>query len=78
MGYLSTYKLLHESQSGFSQKHRCQTALIKLIDKWMACIDKGDIASTLFLDFRKAFDLVDHYILIRKLSLYKINQSAIR
>ena len=77
MGYLNKYKLLHESQSGFRQKHSCQTALIKLIDKWMACIDKGDIVGALYLDFRKAFDLVDHSIMIRKLSLYKFNQSAI-
>ena len=42
----------------------------------MACIDKGDIIGSLFLDFRKAFDLVNHNILIKKLSVYKIcNQS---
>lgn len=43
MGYLNKYKLIHEGQSGFRQKHSCQTALIKLIDHWMECIDKGDI-----------------------------------
>ena len=29
----------------------------------MACIDKGDLVGTVFLDFRKAFELVDHSIL---------------
>ena len=52
--------LLTKNLSGFRAKHSCQTALIKLIDKWRECIDKGDIVGTLFLDFRKAFDLVDH------------------
>ena len=66
MGYLNKYKLLHESQSGFRPKHSCQTALIKLIDQWKECIDKGDIVDTLFIDFRKAFDVVDHNILLRK------------
>ncbi|MCG8113294.1 MAG: reverse transcriptase family protein, partial [Candidatus Thiodiazotropha taylori] len=72
MRYLNKYEVLHESQSGFRQKHSCQTALIKLVDHWMTCIDNGDIVGTLFVDFRKAFDLVDHATLIKKLSLYKI------
>lgn len=66
MGYLNKYKLIHECQSGFRQKHSCQTALVKLIDQWMACIDNGDIVGTLFIDFRKAFDMVDHSLLIKK------------
>ena len=69
--YLNKYSLIHESQSGFRRKHSCQTALVKLIDKWMECIDKGDMIGSIFIDFRKAFDLVDHNILIKKLSAYK-------
>ena len=56
MGYLNKHKLIHQNQSGFRQKHSCQTALVKLIDRWMDCIDKGDIIKKLFMDFRKAFD----------------------
>ena len=48
MGFLNKYTLLHENQSGFRPKPGCQTALIKLVDKWMACIDKGDIVGALF------------------------------
>ena len=73
LGFLNKYKFLHESQSGFRQKHSCQTALIKLIDNWMECFDNGDMVGALFLDFRKAFDLVDHSILIKTLSLYKFS-----
>ena len=70
MSYLNKYKLIHECQSGFRHKHSCQTALVKLIDQWMNCIDHGDLVGTMFIDFRKAFDMVDHALLISKLSSY--------
>ena len=78
MGFLNKHKLLHESQSGFRNKHTCQSALIKLIDSWMECIDSGDMVGALFLDFRKAFDLVDHAILMKKLSIYKFSPSTLQ
>ena len=77
MAYLNKYKLLHKSQSGFRQKHSCQTALVKLVDDWAKCIDNGEMVGALFIDFRKAFDLVDHNILLRKLSLYKCTPSVL-
>ena len=78
MAYLNKYNLIFESQSGFRQRHSCQTALIKLIDQWMASADKGDIAEALFIDFRNAFDLVDHNLIINKLSAYNFNNLSLR
>ena len=78
MRYLNKYTLIHKGQSGFRHKHSCQTALVKLIDQWMKCIDQGDLVGTLFIDFRKAFDVVDHTLLLKKLSFYKFSESALQ
>ena len=72
MAYLNKYSHIHETKLGFRQKHNCQTALVKQIDQWTAFIDKGDIIGSLFLDFRKAFDLVNHNILIKNYQFIKL------
>ena len=75
--YLNKYKLLHQSQSGFCRKHSCNTALINLINRWLKHIDKGDIVGAIFFDLRKAFDIVDHELLMKKLSIYKFSQTSL-
>ena len=43
----------------------------------MASIDKGDIISTLFIDFRKAFGMVDHSLLMKKLAHYQLSITSL-
>ena len=64
--FLNSYNLIRISQSGFREKHSCETALLKIIDDWMKSIDNGYLMGTVFLDLRKAFDLVNHSVLIDK------------
>ena len=74
--YLSTCKLLHRAQSRFRQRYSCNTALINLVDKWLKSIDKGDIIGAIVFDLKKVFDVVDHKILLKKLSCYKFDLSS--
>ena len=74
--FLNKFDLLRAAQSGFREKHSCETALIKTVDQWMESIDKGYLVGTIFLDLSKAFDLVNHEILISKLRIYGLSNEA--
>lgn len=71
--YLEDNKFLYLRQSGFRSHHSCQTALVNLIDEWITAIDNNSYVGTVFLDLSKAFDLVDHHILLKKLSKYHLD-----
>ena len=75
--FLHAYNLLHKTQSGFRTQHSCETALVNMIDSWMNAIDSGKMVGVVLVDFKKAFDLVDHQILIDKLEIYGIKGEAL-
>lgn len=77
MNYVESYKLLYSTQSGFRPNHSCESALVNMNEKWLQALDKGDLISVVLVDFRKAFDLVDHEILLKKLEIYKLGKSTL-
>ena len=77
MTYLENHKLLYPLQSGFRKNHSCQSALTYLCDAWLSAINQQKLTGAVFLDLRKAFDLVSHEILAKKLSLYLCNQTSL-
>ena len=75
--HVSKYDLIHPSQSGFRSNHSCHTALINLVDEWLTNINDLKLTGILFIDFTKAFDIIDHTLLLRKLTLYKFSDHAL-
>ena len=70
--YLNKYDILCKNQFGFRNKYSTYMALILLMDKVTEAIDRGEYVLGIFIDFSKAFDTIDHKILLDKLYFYGI------
>ena len=70
--YLDANKSLYEHQSGFRLLHSVATALLASTNDWYLNIDKGKYTGLIFIDLKKAFDTVDHKILLKKLKMYGV------
>ena len=73
---LEKLKILYSEQYGFRRKHSTYMALLTLMDKLVNALENKEIVVGIFLDFSKAFDTVDHDILLQKLHHYGIRGYA--
>ena len=78
IAYITNNKLLYEYQFGFQKGKSTHLALILLVDKITEALDRGECVIGIFLDFSKAFDTVDHNILMMKLEKYGIKGKALQ
>ena len=69
--FLNNHRFLINTQSGFQEGYSSESALILMLDTWLKAVNEGRLVGSVIVDFRKAFDMVDHEILLKKLSLYK-------
>ena len=60
-------------RKGFSTQH----ALIALIEKWKVSLDNKGFAGAILMDLSKAFDTINHELLIAKLHAYGFNRNAL-
>ena len=70
-------EILHGNQYGFRKKSSTHVALLTFVDKVIQAIENGEYTLGVFLDFSKAFDTVDHKILLDKLDHYGIRGCAL-
>ena len=68
LDYLISRQILCPNQFGFRPKHSCETALLCMVDEWAKNVDNGKINGVALVDLRRAFDLVDHDVLLQLLS----------
>ncbi len=66
-------KLLYNAQYVFRTEHSTEYAALELVDRIMTEMDKSNTPVIIFLDLSKAFDTLDHKILLNKLNYYGIN-----
>ena len=74
--FLSECNLFYNLQFGFRHKHFNNHALLKITELTRKAIDNQKIACGIFIDLQKAFDTVNHKILLQKIKYYGIRGKA--
>ena len=75
--YLCVNNLIYSKQSGFRKRHSTETALIRIIDELLFNLDSDRVSGMILIDYCKAFDMVDHSILLQKLQAYGFDNKSL-
>ena len=76
IAFIDKYKILYDKQFGFREKYSTIQATLLITDRIQNAIENGLYSCGIFLDFSKAFDTVNHDILLKKLNHYGIRGIA--
>ena len=76
--YFDSNGLFDLNQHGFRAGHSCESALHEVISTCLKNLDTGLITSLIFIDFKKAFDMMDQKLLTLKLANYGFDNRSIK
>ena len=76
--FFNTHKLFYNSQYGFRKRHSTEHAALELTNKIISNMDENKFPINIYLDLSKAFDTLDHEILLAKLKHYQFDDISLK
>ena len=76
LSFLNKYNIIYANQFGFRKHHSTNFALTSFLDSLTEALDRNEYAVGIFIDLSKAFDTIDHQILLKKLDGYGVRGLA--
>ena len=70
--YFVTNKLSYSSQYGFKKEHSTELGALEFVDRLIYKLDNGSVPIGIFIDLSKAFDTINHNILLRTFEYYGV------
>ena len=77
VSFLDRFEIIYSKQFGFRKKHSTSDIVNIIVERIRKALDDGQYACGVFVDLQKAFDTVDHEILLQKLKHYGIRNTAL-
>ena len=75
--YLTDHKILHPQQFSFRKGHSTEHVIDQLVDQIYKSFKNDKYTVGIFIDLSKAFDTVDHTILLKKFEIYGITCASL-